>query len=236
MRLKRDLQRECRDLGIEVGGTVPDLTRRLEDYWRGQESSSDDEDDPKPVCEAILCTESKYGTDEYTKQKAKKAFRLILREEDSIEVANVRGQVAVGNRRGLDLAGHSERLRILEERDAQKTNQIASLNEKVKSLEESNALSEKYNLKIHDQMAILKESCQDYKRIRNRFISVFARDVLDVWTPANKKIIDDGNRKAHDGDISTDALLYQGREKREDGWVFEELYGIHYAEAAKISE
>ena len=202
---------------------------RVEDYWRGQESSSDDEDNPKPVCEAILYTESTYGTDEYTKRKAKKAFELILREEGSIEVANVRGEVAVGNRRGLDLAGHSERLRILED-------ELALLKTEVKSLKEAKSLSEKDNLKLFDQMAILKESCQEYRKIRNRFISVFARDVLNVRTPANKKIIDEGNLKAHGGDISTDALLYEGREKREDSGVFKTLYGINYSEAAKISE
>lgn len=90
-----------------------------------------------------------------------------------------------------------------------------------------------------DAMQVTEESgspdlLQGYKAIRNRFISVYARDKLG--NPAGgDRFIKRRNDIAHGGDAVFDAKLYQGIGGRADSEVFEKLYGFSPGEVLRIS-
>ncbi|KAA8893538.1 hypothetical protein FN846DRAFT_751931, partial [Sphaerosporella brunnea] len=127
----------------------------------------------------------------------------------------VRGELFVGNRRGLSLAGLPERVRVLEQ-------QVASLevkNAEIPSLKIRTA-------SLEDRVSDLTSSLDAYKLLRNRFISTFKRDKLASATEADTRIIAAGNTWAHGGDAVVDALLYTGTGGRRDVTAFEKLYGM----------
>ena len=64
-----------------------------------------------------------------------------------------------------------------------------------------------------------------YRRIRNRFINVYRRDVLGHVTHQEHQQISDGNNAAHGGDAVADASLYTSGERHDEG-VLIELYGL----------
>ncbi|KAA8902718.1 hypothetical protein FN846DRAFT_1022449 [Sphaerosporella brunnea] len=134
------------------------------------------------------------------KQAAKDALGQALQEE--LHVEDVRGELFVGNRRGLSLAG---RLRVLEQQVAE----IPSLKIKTASLE--------------DRVSNLTSSLDAYEFLRNRFISTFKRDKLASATEADTRLIAAGNASAHGGDAVVDALLYTGTGGRRDFKAFEKL-------------
>ncbi|RPA94596.1 hypothetical protein L873DRAFT_1814133 [Choiromyces venosus 120613-1] len=133
----------------------------------------------------------------------------------------VMGEFYVGNPRGLGLAGVNV--------------EIASLKGKVNSLEgEVKDLKGEVN-ELRDHVSTLRLAGQEYRRVRNRFISTFKRDKLDGVTQSDIDIIREGNITAHGGDAVVDALLYEGVEGRHDTYVFKELYGMHPSDVKKIT-
>jgi len=115
------------------------------------------------------------------------AFRQALRNDD-LTVEEAGGELVVGNRRGLNLAGLPVRIALFQAQNASQDQKIASL---------------------QAQNASLTSSLPSYKILRNRFISTFKRDVLNNATE-DKRIIAASNTLAHGGDAAADAMLYQG--------------------------
>lgn len=215
----RDLRKKCRTAGLDDNGSKQDIVDRLQEY------------EAHNFCEAFLVTKSMIAaTEEEIKSNAKKSFEETL-QENSLEVLRERGELYVGNLRGLGLAGLKERMQLVEEEQTstrarlkQKDEEIASLKAEVAGLNVS--------------VATLKHATQDYKRVRARFLSVFKRDILEIKTPWDKFIIDSGNIIVHEGDVLIDALLYDfnGVGSRTDFFVFTELYDINPQEVLKISK
>ncbi|PUU82416.1 hypothetical protein B9Z19DRAFT_968195 [Tuber borchii] len=194
----RDLRKQCKAAGLDTGGKMQDLVDRLKEY------------EDESFCDAILVTKSKIAaTEDDTKENAKNALESTIDEEE-LEVRRERGQLYVGNLRGLGLVGLPERLRILEEQD-------------VSELKASQHL--------------LKLATIDYKRVRGRFVSVYKRDILKIRTAWDKMIIDSGNVSAHEGDALIDALLYEYNSvgARPDFFVFIQLYGMNPQEVVKLT-
>ncbi|KAF8246111.1 hypothetical protein K440DRAFT_500655, partial [Wilcoxina mikolae CBS 423.85] len=154
-----------------------------------------------------LVTRSEIGGEEEMKRDAKDALEQALQEEE-FHAEDMRGNPFVGNRRGLDLAGLPERVRVLEQQVAE----IPSLKIKIGSLE--------------DRVSSLTISLDAYKLLRNRFISTFKRDKLGKATDGDRKIIGVGNSWAHGGDAVVDAQLYQDLDGRRDYSAFKKLYGF----------
>ncbi|KAA8894186.1 hypothetical protein FN846DRAFT_975501 [Sphaerosporella brunnea] len=147
--------------------------------------------------------------EEEMKQDAKDALGQALQEEE-LHVEDVRGDLFVGNRRGLSFANYKVDQADLRARDIK----IASLEDRVSSLTRRLAA---------------------YKLLRSRFISTFKRDKLANATEADKRIIGTGNAWAHGGDAVVDALLYTGTGGRRDFKAFEKLYGFLPETVQRIS-
>ena len=71
----------------------------------------------------------------------------------------------------------------------------------------------------------LRLASDGYRRIRNRFINVYRRDVLGHATHQEYQQISDGNNAAHGGDAVTDASLYTSGERYDED-VLIRLYGL----------
>jgi hypothetical protein len=155
------------------------------------------------------------------KRDAKDALGQALQEEE-LHVEDVRGELFVGNRRDLSLAGLPERVRVLEQEITSQKIEIAS--QKIKSAS------------LEDRVSDLTSSLEAYKLLRNRFISTFKRDKLASATEADTRFIAAGNTWAHGGDAVVDALLYTGTGGRRDFTAFEKLYGFRPETVQRISE
>jgi hypothetical protein len=81
------------------------------------------------------------------------------------------------------------------------------------------------NADLQHQVKDLKLASEGYRRIRNRFINVYCRDVLGHVTHREYQQISDGNNAAHGGDAVTDASLYTSGERHDEG-VLIKLYGL----------
>ncbi|PUU82432.1 hypothetical protein B9Z19DRAFT_1120757 [Tuber borchii] len=211
-------KRQTPAAGLDTGGKMQDLVDRLKEF------------EDESCCDAILVTKSKIAaTEDDTKENAKNAFKSTIDEEE-LEVRRERGQLYVGNLRGLGLAGLPEGLRILEEQDVARTGR-----EMVKDAELATLKEEVSELKASQQL--LKLTTIDYKRVRGRFVSVYKRDVLKIRTAWDKLIIDSGNVRAHEGDALIDALLYEYNTigARPDFFVFVQLYGMNPQEVVKLT-
>ncbi|CUS06960.1 unnamed protein product [Tuber aestivum] len=215
---KQLLQDECKHLGLSSSGTVLNLTERIDNHKKSKLISSEDE---HLMCDAILVTKSTVGEDDDMKTEAKEAFEKELQKEE-LEVDRVRGEVCVGNRRGLNLAGMKAKLDMHESK-------IDLLETRTKDLE-----SEAKELRA--RVTTLSLAAQDYKQVRRRFISTFKRVKLpDQMEESDYDIIRDGNSIAHGGDAAVDALLYEGIGGRKDIYAFQQLYGLHPSDVRRIT-
>ena len=78
---------------------------------------------------------------------------------------------------------------------------------------------------LQRQVKGLTLASEGYRKIRNRFIDVYRRDVLDDVTRQGYQKIGAGNEAAHGGDAVADASLYTSGE-RHDEMVLIDLYGL----------
>ncbi|KAA8910106.1 hypothetical protein FN846DRAFT_759769, partial [Sphaerosporella brunnea] len=150
-----------------------------------------------------LATRSELGNDEEIKEDAEGALEQALNEEE-LHVEEVSGELVAGNRRGLNLAGLSKR---------------------VKELETKDALQDLKGGSLEDRVGSLTSSLSAYKLQRNRFISTYKRGKLGSATAKDGKIIGAGNASVHGGD-AIDAMLYSSTDKdgRRDVDAYEQLY------------
>ncbi|PWW80017.1 hypothetical protein C7212DRAFT_341178 [Tuber magnatum] len=222
----KDLQKQCKDIGLDHTGKVSELVQRLKDHRNGGRSSPEDQEDL--TYDAILVTQSMTGSANDMKRCAHDAFKQTP-EVEELDVHEVMGELYVGNLQGLGLAGLPERIRILEER-------IRILEERIRILKENDTTQEAKIAELNDYVSILRHGGQDYKRVRNRALTVFKRDKLrETLMQSDRDIIEAGNVTAHSGDAAIDAMLYDGVGGREDSYVFEALYGLHPTDVMKIT-
>ena len=108
-----------------------------------------------------------------------------------------------------------ERVKRLEDKLTKETtsrqNEVADLQHQVTDLQ--------YHVKD------LKLASEGYRRIRNRFINVYRRDVLRDVNHQEYQQISDGNNATHGGDAVADASLYTSNERHDEG-ILIELYGL----------
>lgn len=140
------------------------------------------------LSDGILATEVQYGGQDEMRVDAAVFQQAELEGELEVETLGD-GQVAPGNRRGLDLAHLKARVAELMEYQKDAKAEIASLQDRVRSL---------------------SQSLYRYKLVRGRFISAFKSDVLGTATDADREIIRGGNIWAHGGDAIVDAQLCEG--------------------------
>ena len=215
----KDLQRQCTTAGLDATGTKADLSKRLEENKRNRVLlSPESQEDTK--CDAILVASSELGGDEAMKEDAKDALQQALKT-DELHVEDVRGELFVGNRRGLNLAGLPKLVHELQDEIASQNSRITIFEFKVASLEE--------------RVNSLTNSLEAYSILRNRFISTFKRDKLGNATETDRNIIAAGNASAHGGDAVVDASLYSNTGRREIV-AYMQLYGIHPSVVLAISE
>lgn len=136
-------------------------------------------------------------------------------------------------------ASRKKRITFLEDRVSEVASlesTIASLEDTVASLQRKAALQEKKITFLEDCVSHLALSSEAHKRLRNRFISTFKRDKLLKETWEDHKMIEEGNRCAHGGDVVADAKLYKGTVRRGDECDFELLYGLPPSVVANLSK
>jgi hypothetical protein len=130
----------------------------------------------------------------------------------SADYGEAGGRSTYGNQSGRELLEDrhdmKERMKRLEDK---LTKETTSLQNKITNLEHH----------VKD----LQLASEGYRRIRNRFINVYRRDVLGHATHQEYQQISDGNNAAHGGDAIADASLYTSRERYDED-VLIELYGL----------
>src|ERR1700722_19359306 len=81
------------------------------------------------------------------------------------------------------------------------------------------------NADLQHHVKDLKLASEGYRRIRNRFINVYRRDILGYVTHQEYQQISDGNNAAYGGDAVTDVSLYTSGERHDED-VLIRLYGL----------
>lgn len=88
---------------------------------------------------------------------------------------------------------------------------------------------------LQHRVKILALASEGYRKIRNRFLDVYRRDVLNDATGQGYQEIGDGNEAAHGGDAVVDASLYTSDERRDEG-VLIELYGLSAIQISQLGK
>jgi len=253
---KERLQKECKNLNLPSTGTVAQLGERINDYKKSHQVLTEDEvqqksqqvstadevqqksqqvlteDEVQLMYDAILVTESMVCDDEDMKMDAKEALEKELEKE--LEVDYVRGDVYVGNRRGLDLAGmkamleeHRGKISSLEGKVGSLEGKVGSLEGENSSLKDSVGKLQNEGKELAARVHTLSLAAEDYKRVRQRFISSFkVLKLPDQVDESDHSLIKGGNFTAHGGDAAVDALLYKVN-GRKDIYAFQQLYALH---------
>ena len=218
----KELRAKCKSLGLGEGGSKAELLKRLNAQITATATTSDDLESGDPdLCDCIVATEVEYGGED--EMRADAAVVLGAELEQGLEVETLAdGQVAVGNRRGIDMAEVKTKVSELMEFKEEAKSELASAKSKIASLE--------------DRVQSLSQSLQNYKLVRGRFVSTFKRDVLGTATDADRHIIRGGKMWAHGGDAIVDAQLYEGPGGRRDLAAYIKLYGVNPLWVQNIGE
>jgi hypothetical protein len=99
------------------------------------------------------------------------------------------------------------------------------LKERMKRLEDE-IICHRYQITgLQQSIKTLALSSEGYRRIRNRFIDVYCRDIRNDLGGKGYANVLDGNEAAHEGDAIADAALYTSH-TRHDEAVLIEIYGL----------
>ena len=142
-----------------------------------------------------------------------------------------RGELCVGNRRGLSLSGLLVQLRGLKDDMAKMEHDMAKMGEEV-------ALIGARFDKLDNQLLALGYLSTGCRQARTQFIDTFKRDKLDTSDDGSDgEIIREGYMGAEEGNANAiaDATLYVFKE-RSDVHIFEELYGLEPLQVLRISK
>lgn len=130
-----------------------------------------------------------------------------------------------GNSRGLSTLEKLDQ--VLGDTQALKT-KISVIEPQLEQANESITILQK-------KVDVLSMSSDAYLKIRNRFLSVYRRDVARNATAQDQKIIKEGNSVAHYGDPLADSELFRSG-CRTDDKSFLDLYGLHWSRALIYKE
>jgi len=217
-----ELKALCSEKNLTQYGKKGVLVKRPKDHvdrelWSEQVRQPDLPPTPESLgegeCRAILMGTAKIGTDDAeTIESARESLHTVL-EDDELEVDHNLPQLAVGNRRGLELASLPDRVRVLE-------SSLAKVQHKL-SVRETTIMS------LQGQVNDLTLNADSHRAIRQRFVVFFKRDKapdspLDDY---DHKCMAEGNSVAHGGDAKADAELYRGFKARVDFHIYKRLYG-----------
>ncbi|CUS09928.1 unnamed protein product [Tuber aestivum] len=92
-------------------------------------------------------------------------------------------------------------------------------------IKDKDALCELEITELRKKLLTLTVSSREYKLVRNRFISTFKCDKLNIEASSDTQILQEGNVTAIGGDAVIDATLYKSGVRR-DPSTFENLYGL----------
>jgi prophage DNA circulation protein len=141
---------------------------------------------------------------------------------ESADYGEAGGRSTYGNQLGRELLEDRNDLREMMKR---LENKVTGLQNEVGGLQnEVGGLQNKVG-GLQNEVKDLKLASEGYRKIRNRFINVYRRNVLGHATPQLCQQISDGNNAAHGGDAVTDASLYTSGERHDEN-VLVELYGL----------
>ena len=170
------------------------------------------------------------------RKAASRKKRITFLEDRVSEVASLESTIASLEDTVASLqrkaALQEKKIKSLEDR----VSEAVSLESTVASLQRKAALQGKKITFLEDCVSHLALSSEAHKRLRNRFISTFKRDKLLKETWEDHKMIEEGNRCAHGGDVVADAKLYKGTVRRGDECDFELLYGLPPSVVANLSK
>jgi hypothetical protein len=97
---------------------------------------------------------------------------------------------------------------------------------KFASLEDRYAESKTEIAELRRDIDTLRLASEGYRKIRNRFLETYRRDVvIHNLDPKSRQNIAGGNEAAHHGDAIADAALYTSRE-RSDHALMSKIYGV----------
>jgi len=143
------------------------------------------------------------------------AKSTLMSTLESAEYEATGSHNAYDNHLGLavlsDIHDQRQRLASLEDWKAESKTKIASLEDR-----------------LNDQrrdIDTLKKASEGYRKIRNRFLDVYRREVLHNLEPKVRQNIADGNEAAHHGDAVADAALYASGERHDRG-IIVDIYGL----------
>jgi len=195
----------------------------------------------RTTCDAVLLAESKIGDDREMKEEAEDALEHVLREE-ALYVEDVRGELFIGNHRGLDLARVSAEVRAVKDEIASQNEELSRQNKNYEDMlsrqnkkhedvlsqyEDKLSRYDKLVTQLRTQAYYFEVSSSKYMELRNRYISTFKRDKLGLSNCTDNKIIKKGNESAHGPNAILDAALYTVLKRRSDTETFETLYGLN---------
>lgn len=132
------------------------------------------------------------------------------------------GRSTYGNQSGRELL---EERHDLKERTKRLEDKVTSLQSEMGGLRSEIGGLQHHVTDLQYHVKDLKLASEGYRKIRNRFINVYRRDILGDVTHQEYQQISDGNNAAHGGDAVADASLYTSGERRDES-VLIELYGL----------
>jgi TolA-binding protein len=157
------------------------------------------------------------------------AAAVLANALESAYCGEAGGRSTYGNQWGRELLEErhdmKERMKRLEDKVTSLQHNVTDLQHNVTDLQRQNTCRQNENADLQRHVKDLKLASEGYRKIRNRFINVYRRDVLGHMTHQEHQQIGDGNNAAHGGDAVADASLYTSGERRDEG-VLIQLYGL----------
>jgi len=221
----KEIQIECKRLGLQAAGTREELIILLESNTSHQQNS--------------LTLQSQ----EDTELQPSQVDRDEIHEEGIPELATNSLVSAMQGCRG-DLEGEIsdllvERLRgpcvDLATRVEFAEKAMALGKKRRESLDKDIAENQLRLNSLEESVGRMTASMGTYHFARNRFLTTF-KDKLGRATEADLRIIAEGEFIPEGGDAATDAMLYKGINGRRDFTTFQKLYGLQPETVRKIRE
>ena len=238
----REIQIECKRLGLKAAGTREELIKCLESSTSHQQNSftqqnrEDTEFQPSHVDGAEIHEGGKIHEEDEIHEECE------IHEEGIPELATISLVPVIQERRG-DLEGEISD-RLVERRRGPRVDLATLVESAYKTLAVSRRECElqakelaENQLRLdslEESVGRMTASMGTYRFLRNRFLSTFKRDKLGTATKFDLSIIAGGKSVPDGGDAATDAMLYQGTRGRRDTVTFRKLYGLEPETVLKI--
>jgi len=225
----RELQRECKRLGLRAVGTKVELIRRLKSSTSHRKNSlalpsqEDTEFQPSHV------DQSKNHDEETIPELATNPLVPVKQACGGDPEGEISRQL-VNRRRGHRSIDIPTLLVAIEKR-------MTSLTEGIEAQQKKLVENQLLLNSIAQGVGSMTATVGSYHRERSRFLSTFKKDKLGSATARDLMIITEDKLIAEArGDAATDALLYYGPIGRRDIKTFQKLYGLHPMTVRKLRE